>query len=92
MEDRMIFPDNPFDFIKQYEFRDTEKVYTDGDRLIPSFRVETLITYYKQQLINDIIAELKVMERAPKVPTSWNNGWSTALKIAIEDIKKKGAQ
>ena len=92
MEDRIIFPDNPFDFIKQYEFRDTEKVYTDDYRLIPSFRVETLITYYKQQLINDIIAELEAMERAPKASTSWNNGWSTALQIAIEDIKKKGAQ
>lgn len=39
MADMMFFPDKFEDFIHQYEFKDTEEIYTNGAELIPSFRV-----------------------------------------------------
>jgi hypothetical protein len=36
----MAFPDTWEEFEKQYGITDTEEVYTNGARLIPSFRVK----------------------------------------------------
>lgn len=40
MSDMMTFPDTWEDFEKSYGFTDNEEVYTNGARLIPSFRVK----------------------------------------------------
>lgn len=40
MYERMIFPKTWEEYEKQYGFTDTEQVYTNGARLIPSFRVK----------------------------------------------------
>jgi len=58
MHEVEIFPKNPFDYLKQYSFKDDEKVYTNGSKLIPSFRVETMLVYYKRQLLNEILEKL----------------------------------
>jgi len=39
MADMMIFPDTWEEFEQLYGITDTEQVYTNGARLIPSFRV-----------------------------------------------------
>lgn len=40
MSDLMVFPDTWEEFEKTYGFNDTEEIYTNGSRLIPSFRVK----------------------------------------------------
>ena len=40
MSDMMTFPDTWEEYEKSYGFTDNEKVYTNGARLIPSFRVK----------------------------------------------------
>ena len=40
MSDMMTFPDTWEEFEKSYGFTDNEEVYTNGARLIPSFRVK----------------------------------------------------
>ena len=40
MSDMMIFPDTWEEFEKSYGFTDNEEIYTNGARLIPSFRVK----------------------------------------------------
>ena len=40
MSDMMTFPETWEEYEKQYGFADDEEVYTNGSRLIPSFRVK----------------------------------------------------
>lgn len=40
MSEMMTFPDTWEEFEKSYGFTDNEEVYTNGARLIPSFRVK----------------------------------------------------
>ena len=40
MADMMTFPDTWEEFEELYHITDTEQIYTNGARLIPSFRVE----------------------------------------------------
>ena len=40
MDNMMLFPDTWKEFEEEYGFTDTDEVYTNGSRLIPSFRVE----------------------------------------------------
>lgn len=46
MADCMNFPKSPLEFLKLYEFRDKEEIYTNGSMLIPTFRVKQLIEHY----------------------------------------------
>jgi len=46
MNDCMTFPNNWHTFLDEYSFKDTEKIYTNGSNLIPTFRVEQLIEHY----------------------------------------------
>ena len=50
MGEMMVFPQDILQFIKDYEFKDKKKVYTNGAMLIPSFRVEQLVDYYFTEL------------------------------------------
>lgn len=46
MADIQTFPIIWEDFVKTYEFRDKEELYTNGAMLIPSFRVEQMVKHY----------------------------------------------
>lgn len=46
MSDCMNFPDNIMDFIDDYSFEDSDQVYTNGSKLIQSFRVKQAIEHY----------------------------------------------
>ena len=46
MADMMNFPKRWEDFLHDYEFEDARKVYTNGSRLIPSFRVKQMMEHY----------------------------------------------
>lgn len=46
MPDCMNFPDNIMDFIDDYSFEDSNHIYTNGSKLIQSFRVKQAIEHY----------------------------------------------
>ena len=51
MGDVMNFPERIEDFIEQYSFRDDERTYTNGSKLIPVFRVKQAIEHYMPKWI-----------------------------------------
>jgi hypothetical protein len=57
MADMMIFPKTIQEFIKEYSFKDTEEIYTNGSELIPVFRMEQAHAYYCQEIRNKAIDE-----------------------------------
>lgn len=48
MADMMTFPDTWEEFEKRYGFDDSEELYTNGSRLIPSFRVKQWLDHIAQ--------------------------------------------
>lgn len=50
MTDKMMFPERVEDFIDGYSFKDVEEIYTNGSRLIPTFRVEQALEHYGQEI------------------------------------------
>ena len=46
MPDCMSFPDNIMDFIDDYSFEDSDYVYTNGSKLISTFRVKQAVEHY----------------------------------------------
>lgn len=55
----MKFPERIDDFINNYSFRDNERIYTNGSKLIPVYRVKQAIEHYMPKWI-------PVSERLPK--------------------------
>lgn len=52
MTDRMEFPPTFEEFIKEYELKDNEDIYTINSKLIPSFRVMQAWEHYTNNLRN----------------------------------------
>ena len=46
MADMMNFPKRWEDFLHDYEFEDARRIYTNGAKLIPSFRVKQMMEHY----------------------------------------------
>lgn len=46
MGETMCFPETWEEFIRDYEFKDSKEVYTNGSMLIPSFRVKQMVKHY----------------------------------------------
>ena len=46
MADMMNFQKRWEDFLHDYEFEDARRIYTNGSRLIPSFRVKQMMEHY----------------------------------------------
>ena len=49
MSDMMTFPDTWEEYERSYGFYDTEEVYTNGSRLIPSFRVRQWLDHESER-------------------------------------------
>ena len=45
MGECMTFPDTFDEFLEQYQFRDSEEVYTNGAMLVPVFRVKQWVEH-----------------------------------------------
>ena len=52
MSDLMTFPKTWEEFERSYGFTDKDKVYTNGARLIPSFRVEQWLEHMETQTVD----------------------------------------
>jgi hypothetical protein len=53
MTESMMFPKNWKEFLKDYSFVDHKEFYTNGSRLISTFRVEQMIEHYFATDTND---------------------------------------
>lgn len=65
MGDVMNFPERIDDFIEQYSFRDDERTYTNGSKLIPVFRVKQAIEHYMPKWIPCSVAPPQQPEENP---------------------------
>lgn len=63
MAECMMFPDDWAKFLEDYSFLDSEEVYTNGSRLIPTFRVEQMMEHYLRKAVAD--KWIPVTERLP---------------------------
>ena len=53
----MTFPSKWEQFLHDYEFEDARRIYTNGSRLIPSFRVKQMMEHYAPSVCaEDVIA------------------------------------
>ena len=63
MADCMTFPQMWEQFLHDYEFEDSRRIYTNGSRLIPSFRVKQMMEHYllesKAEAIKEFAERLK---------------------------------
>jgi len=50
MDDCMSFPPTWQDFVAQYQFRDSEEVYTNGSKLVQVFRIEQMMEHYHKHI------------------------------------------
>lgn len=71
MSEMMTFPDTWEEFEKSYGFTDNEEVYTNGARLIPSFRVKQWLDHLppvqpKERCIAKITLSEEDLERIVK--------------------------
>lgn len=55
MGDCMNFPKDWAVFLEDYSFRDHKEFYTNGARLIPTFRVEQMMHHYLQKAKEDSV-------------------------------------
>ncbi len=62
MADAINFPPTFQEFIHQYEFVDKEEIYTNGTKLIPSFRVMQAWNHYAD-LITFRLADIYTINR-----------------------------
>ena len=55
MADCMEFPKDWTKFLEDYSFRDHKEFYTNGARLIPTFRVEQMMHHYLRKAAEDAV-------------------------------------
>lgn len=55
MADCMKFPKDWAKFLEDYSFRDHKEIYTNGARLIPTFRVEQMMQHYLRKAAEDAV-------------------------------------
>lgn len=73
MGDMMTFPKRWEDFLHDYEFEDARRIYTNGSRLILSFRVKQMMEHYAQVRHGRWIEYTKVI--VPEPYNKWEQAW-----------------
>ena len=76
MADMMNFPKRWEDFLHDYEFEDSRRVYTNGSRLIPSFRVEQMMEHYALRPVSR--EQVEKVWRGEWLHPHWHNSESCA--------------
>ena len=59
MADCMEFPNDWAKFLEDYSFMDNKEFYTNGARLIPTFRVEQMMHHYLQKTTEDSVVVVR---------------------------------
>lgn len=84
MSDMMTFPDTWEEFEKSYGFTDNEEVYTNGARLIPSFRVKQWLDHLPS-VQPEFSNNSKELEKNSKELEN-KNGELISREYAIDDL------
>lgn len=80
MDEMMTFPDTWEEFEKSYGFTDNEEVYTNGARLIPSFRVKQWLGHLPSVQPRKWIP---AKERLPNKPSGDEYYWCSSHKADV---------
>ena len=82
MSDKMTFPETWEEYEKQYGFADDEEVYTNGSRLIPSFRVKQWLDHLPsaepERLTDDDFETIRIHLNAQKEKLCNQQRWEEA--------------
>ena len=99
MNEMMAFPDTWEEFEKSYGFTDNEEVYTNGARLIPSFRVKQWLAHlpsvqpdlgkyeYHYDHTDCIWYRPEARNRCPVTCAQYRDGWNDAMNYIFRDGK-----
>ena len=98
----MMFPDTLQEFLEQYQFKDTEEIYTNGSMLIPVFRVKQWVEHYAanvKQTNVDRIREMTIEELAKvikhicdienHIPTEWCASRSCGYQCSLDWLREE---
>lgn len=88
MPDCMSFPDNIMDFIDDYSFEDSDHVYTNGSKLIQSFRVKQAVEHYLLREQEPVKPELQIIRCKD---CKFNSGRCNGLYIQFVTCYKTGS-
>lgn len=108
MGETMCFPKTWKEFLHDYEFEDARRIYTNGSRLIPSFRVKQMMEHYLSEINAKLVEEkakgdicAEVIKRQDKEIEKLRNAkvvfetvdyCSDDLHEALEDIDRLKAE
>ena len=91
MDEMMTFPDTWEEFEKSYGFTDNEEVYTNGARLIPSFRVKQWLDHLPsvkptRKTPSNTLGALDCVERQAAIDAIERNAYRHTYIDQIVDI------
>ena len=77
----MEFPNTFEEFLNEYSFKDSDKVYTNGSELIQTFRVMQGYEHFVKQIRAEVIEEVfgKIEERL-------NDSTTVTFDLPVEDV------
>jgi hypothetical protein len=86
MADMMQFPETWEEFEKQYGFTDEEHVYTNGARLIPSFRVEQWLEHNtnRLKLVQDSVHTIMNIAKTDSIKDKCFRNAARLVQMAID--------
>ena len=85
MGDVMQFPKKWKQFLHDYEFEDSRQIYTNGARLIPSFRVKQMMEHYLSEAETRAKAEA-IKEIAEKLENKLGQMFLVNHKCVVDAI------
>lgn len=95
MGEMMNFPETPEEFIEFFEFADKDEVYTNGSRLIPSFRVKQMMDHYmaKAKKTDEELKKLQtririmdsqlIVSKAPLYDSNTREGFENYVRMVV---------
>jgi hypothetical protein len=86
MADCMEFPKTWEQFLHNYEFEDSRRIYTNGSRLIPSFRVKDMMEHYLLEAKSEAYREFaeKLKKEVVNIPA-----WGRVAEKKIDNLVKE---
>ena len=87
MNEMMLFPDTWEEFEQYYGFTDTDQVYTNGSRLIPSFRVKQWLDHLKDtEPIESRWIPIKTRPMTEEERAYFNEQWEFFDKMTEDEM------
>ena len=75
MAECMTFPSTWEQFLHDYEFEDSRRIYTNGSRLIPSFRVKQMMEHFMPVVHGEWLAEDNIFDDSTWICSVCHEPW-----------------